>query len=171
MGGHAGRSDLWTAGADALHNDYVARATRAQVAIGAPAREETFAPRHDTDADGAPLDGRGQRYTLRLGKDALPPLAAFWSLTIYPAPGHRHAADALPRYRIDSTRLPHLPRDADGSLTLHLQHPIPAHAQRANWLPIPDGPFVAVMRYYWPPPALLDTPWMAPAMERARRQD
>ena len=46
--------------------------------------------------------------------------------------------------------LPDLKRDADGGLTLYLQHESPGKDKESNWLPAPNGPFFAVMRLYWP---------------------
>jgi hypothetical protein len=46
-------------------------------------------------------------------------------------------------------------RDADGGITLHLQHESPRKEKGANWLPAPKGPFFAVLRLYWPKPEAL----------------
>src|SRR6202046_1681251 len=40
-----------------LHNDYVARATGAQMGIGANSREEALYPLYEKDSSGQPLDG------------------------------------------------------------------------------------------------------------------
>jgi hypothetical protein len=42
-------------------------------------------------------------------------------------------------------------KNDDGSLTLYIQKDEPTDpAQKANWLPAPDGPIYLVMRLYWP---------------------
>ncbi len=60
--------------------------------------------------------------------------------------------------------LPNLKRDADGGLTLIIQHDSPGSDQEANWLPAPDGPFFVALRIYWPKPAALDGTWKQPPM-------
>jgi hypothetical protein len=44
--------------------------------------------------------------------------------------------------------LPNLKRDADGGVTLYVQHSNPGADKEANWLPSPSGPFFTVMRLY-----------------------
>jgi hypothetical protein len=51
--------------------------------------------------------------------------------------------------------LPQFVKDADGGLTLHIQNESPGKDQDANWLPAPKGPFMMVMRLYWPKEAAL----------------
>lgn len=163
----AGRSDTLFGSRDVLDNDYVARAAGSQSGLGTLSREEALSPRYDTDADGVSLDGSAQDYVVRFGKDALPPVHAFWSLSVYPLPGQAGVAEPIHRYQFDGSMLPQPRRDADGGLTLYLQHRTPGKDKQANWLPIPNGPFVAAMRYYWPAQALLDNHWTPPRVERA----
>ena len=44
--------------------------------------------------------------------------------------------------------LPDLKRDADGGITLYVQHGSPGAGAESNWLPAPAGPFLMVMRLY-----------------------
>ncbi|WZB68655.1 DUF1214 domain-containing protein [Achromobacter xylosoxidans] len=115
---------------------------------------------------GLPLDG-AQAYTLRFAPRALPPVNAFWSVTLYRLPGQSVVANPIQRYVIDSTMLPALKRDRDGGLTLRIQHQAPAKGGQANWLPAPAGPFMLALRYYWPKPGLLDGSWQTPQVQRA----
>ena len=62
--------------------------------------------------------------------------------------------------------LPNLKRDADGGLTLYIQHDSPGEDQEADWLPAPSGPFFAALRLYWPKSAALDGTWKAPPLQR-----
>jgi hypothetical protein len=39
-----------------------------------------------------------------------------------------------------------LKRDADGGLTIYVQHDSLGKDKESNWLPAPDGPFLAAMR-------------------------
>ncbi|WP_421567234.1 DUF1254 domain-containing protein [Stenotrophomonas sp. PD6] len=162
----AGRTDTLYGSRDLLKGDLVARATGSQADAAATSRDEALRPLFDTDADGVLLDGSRHRYTVRFARDRWPPVNAFWSLSLYALPGERRVANAIDRHQIDSRMLPHLRRDADGGLTLYLQHDPPPGGQRHNWLPAPDGPFAARMRYYWPKPELLDGGWTSPQIER-----
>ena len=43
----------------------------------------------------------------------------------------------------------------------------PGPDKESNWLPAPNGPFVLMMRLYWPkenPPSLLDGTWKPPSV-------
>ena len=52
------------------------------------------------------------------------------------------------------------------TLTGYLQHDSPGKAKEANWLPAPKGPFVAIMRLYWPKAEALDGTWKLPPLTR-----
>ncbi|WP_249673510.1 DUF1254 domain-containing protein [Pseudomonas abieticivorans] len=149
-----------------LKNNYVTRATGAQMGIGANSREEAMYPIYDNDATGQPLDGSKHKYLLRFAKGQQPPVNAFWSLTMYTLPSQLLVDNPLNRYLINSPMLPGLAMDADGGLTLYLQHESPGKDKEANWLPTPNGPFMAAMRYYWPKAALLEGSWKSPKIER-----
>jgi hypothetical protein len=150
-----------------LKNDYVARATGTQVGIGANSREEALYPILDKDADGQPLDGSKGKYTLRFAPGQLPPVNAFWSITMYDLPQQLLVKNPINRYLINSPMLPGLKKDDDGGLTLYIQAQSPGKEKEANWLPAPDGPFVMFMRYYWPKQELLDDQWKTPAVAKA----
>ena len=60
--------------------------------------------------------------------------------------------------------LPNLKRDADGGLTLALQHHEPPKAEQSNWLPAPPGPFYAVLRIYLPKPEVGNGQWKLPPL-------
>ena len=73
----------------------------------------------------------------------MPPVSAFWSVTLYDSEGFQ-VANPLKRFALSSW-MP-LKRDADGSLTLHIQNEDPG--DETNWLPAPKGPFNLTMRLY-----------------------
>ena len=150
-----------------LKNDYVARATGTQVGIGANSREEAMYPILDKDAQGAPLDASQHNYTLHFAKGQLPPVNAFWSITMYDLPKQLLVKNPIHRYLINSPMLPQLKTDPDGGLTIYIQADSPGKDKESNWLPAPKGPFVAFMRYYWPKQSLLEGQWKTPAIERA----
>jgi hypothetical protein len=151
-----------------LRNNYLARAVAAQVGILGNSRDEAFYPVYECDAAGQPLDGSKSRYVVRFAPGQLPPARAFWSLTMYDLPGQFLVANPLNRYLINSPMLPDLKRDADGSLTLHVQRESPGKDREFNWLPAPEGPFMMVLRLYWPEPEALDGTWKQPPLERVK---
>ena len=56
--------------------------------------------------------------------------------------------------------------NADGSLDLYFQDESPGTDKEVNWLPAPKGPFLAVLRLYWPKPEAVDGKWKAPAIQQ-----
>ncbi|OCP06304.1 hypothetical protein BC364_23115 [Ensifer sp. LC499] len=50
------------------------------------------------------------------------------------------------RYLVNSSMLPNLKQDADGGLTLFVQHDSPGGEKEVNWLPAPEGPIILAMR-------------------------
>lgn len=149
-----------------LNGDYLARMSSAVLGIYGNSKDEALYPVYFVDADNKPLDGSG-RYALRFAPGGLPPVNAFWSLTMYELPASLLSANPLDRYLINSPMLPNLAKDADGGLTLHVQHESPGADKEANWLPAPAGPFFMVMRLYWPKQEALDGTWTAPPLARA----
>ena len=80
-----------------------------------------------------PKARRHQPLHLRFAPGQLPPVNAFWSLTMMSC--HRACCGhPINRYLINSPMLPHLKRDAGGGLTLIYPNESPART-RANWLP------------------------------------
>ena len=45
------------------------------------------------------------------------------------------------------------------SLTMYIQKDPPGEGKDANWLPAPDGPFMMILRLYWPEQAVLNAAW------------
>jgi hypothetical protein len=151
-----------------LKNDYVARATGAQMGIGANSKEEAQYPIYEKDSNGQPLDGSKGKYTLHFAKGEFPPVNAFWSLTMYNLPEQLLVKNPINRYLINSPMLPNLKLDADGGLTIYIQTDSPGKDKEANWLPAPNGPFMLAMRYYLPKPALLDGQWKSPSVHAVK---
>lgn len=151
-----------------LKNNYLYRFAAAVLGIYGNSKQEAMYPLYTVDADGAKLDASKNRYTLRFAKDQLPPANAFWSLTMYELPSSLLVANPLNRYLINSPMLPNLKRDADGGLILYIQRESPGADKESNWLPAPNGPFMAVLRLYWPKEEALDGRWKAPPMQRAK---
>jgi hypothetical protein len=149
-----------------LKNDYLKRAIAAKMGLYGNSKEEALYPLYRTDSDGQALSG-SHAYTLHFALDGLPPVNAFWSLTMYDGVRQTLVENPLNRYLINSPMLPILVRDKDGGLTLYVQHESPGKAKEPNWLPSPAGPFYAVMRLYLPKPEVLDGTWKEPPMVSA----
>ena len=109
-----------------------------------------------------------QSYTLHFAPGQLPPVNAFWSLTMYELPQSLLVANPINRYLINSPMLPQLRRDADGGLTLTVRNESPGKDKETNWLPAPKGPFIMYMRLYWPKPEALGGKWTAPTVAKAQ---
>ena len=114
------------------------------------------------DADGSQLSG-AERYELRL--DSMPPVDAFWSLTMCSVPEFLLVPNPIHRCSIGD-RTPGLRVAEDGSLTLYLQHESPGPDKEANWLPAPGGEFRPIMRMYQPTTAVLAGDYELPAIRK-----
>lgn len=97
--------------------------------------------------------------------DELPPVEAFWSITMYKAPEFYLIDNPINRYSIGD-RTPGLVYNDDGSLDLYIQRESPGAEHEANWLPAPAGDFRPLMRMYQPKAAVLDGSFVIPAIRR-----
>jgi len=142
---------------------YPERALAARVGLwGNHAYEATYAQVFQDDL-GQQLNG-SHRYSIRFSE--LPPVRAFWSLTMYDIPDYYLIANPIGRYSIGD-RTPDLRYEPDGSLTITIQTDPPAdQTQRANWLPAPPGNFRPIMRLYEPGPEILDGTFALPPIHR-----
>nr|WP_229198360.1 DUF1254 domain-containing protein [Bradyrhizobium acaciae] len=150
----------------ALKGNYLARMSAAVLGIYGNSKDEAIYPVYFIDADKQKLEGTN-RYVLRFAPGQLPPVRAFWSLTLYELPASLLFANPLNRYLINSPMLPDLRRDADGGITLYVQSESPGKDKESNWLPAPKGPFFMAMRLYWPKPEALQGRWKAPPLKKA----
>jgi hypothetical protein len=149
-----------------LKGNYIDRMAGAVLGIYGNSKQEAIYPVHFVDSGNQSLQG-AYRYTLRFAPDRLPPVNAFWSLTMYELPKSLLFANPLDRYLVNSPMLPNLKQDADGGITLHVQSGSPGADKETNWLPAPKGPFFVVLRLYWPKPDALNGDWKAPALQRS----
>jgi hypothetical protein len=148
-----------------MKNNYLYRSRATISGIWGNAKEEAIYPIYMIDSAGQHLDGKN-RYTLRFASGKLPPVNAFWSMTMYNLPARLLTANPINRYLINSPMLPDLKKDADGGRTIYVQNESPGKDKESNWLPAPKGPFLMVMRLYWPKPEVLDATWKQPPLER-----
>ncbi len=94
----------------------------------------------------------------------LPPVNAFWSITIYDARTQFLVENPINRYLINTPMLADMNKNDDGSLTIYIQRDSPGNDNESNWLSAPDGPIFLVMRLYWPKKEALDGMWKPPAV-------
>jgi hypothetical protein len=149
--------------------NWLERAVAAYAGIFGNSPEEALYPLATADSNGQKLDGAKGNYTLTFPKDGLPPVNAFWSVTMYDGKTQLLIENPINRYLINSPMLPDLKKNPDGSLTLYIQKDSPGADKESNWLPAPDGPIYMVMRLYWPKPEALDGTWKPSAVVAHRR--
>lgn len=148
--------------------DWLLRAAVAMAGIYGNQAVEALYPMLATDSDGNKPDCAKNRYTLTFPAGQLPPVHAFWSVTMYDAKTQLLIENPINRYLINAPMLPDLKKNADGSLTLYIQKDSPGKEKESNWLPAPDGPIYVVMRLYWPKEEALSGAWKPPAVIRAK---
>jgi hypothetical protein len=141
--------------------NYLMRACVELIGLGANLPEDAIYPLLCTDVDGQPFTGANQ-YVWHLEENDLPPVNAFWSLTLYDAEGYQ-VANELNRFAIGDRD--ELQFNDHGSLDIHIQHQTPTEGT-ANWLPAPDGGFNLCARLYYPKPEALDGTWRPPAVSK-----
>ena len=148
-------------------NMFLPRAVAADRGLyGNSAAEATY-PMYFVDAEGKPMNAAENNYTLSFKKVELPPVKAFWSLTMYDGNTQLLIDNPLDRYLLNSPMMDDFVMNDDCSLTLYIQKESPGEALEANWLPAPDGPFYAVMRLYGPKAEARSGEWMNPPMIKA----
>lgn len=148
--------------------DYIQRALVTAIGLGANRPQDAVYPTSQKYEGG--LIGRdymgSERYVMSFKKGLTPPVAGFWSLTMYDA-NYFFVDNPLNRYSI-SVRQP-LKANSDGSLDLYIQNESPGKDKESNWLPAPKGKFLLMMRLYWPKeknPSILNGSWELPAVTK-----
>lgn len=141
--------------------DYIQRALIAGIGLGANRPQDTMYAISSTDGAGNLYSGNF-RYVMHLRPDELPPVNAFWSLTMYDAE-YFFADNALGRYSLGS-RDP-LKFNPDGSLDIYIQRHPPGAALESNWLPAAEEKFILMLRFYWPKDPLVNGTWKIPPVK------
>ena len=144
----------------------LARATGAFLGILGNSAEEYLGVGYQADADGKPFSGT-HAYRITFPPGGLPPVDAFWSITVYDADQLLYANE-IDRYVIGSRDLQLMTREPDGSLTIDVQHARPAADRVANWLPCPAGSFGLTFRTYLPQAPIRTGAWTAPPVTAVR---
>jgi len=156
------------------NGNWLKRAAAAKAGIyGNDSAEATY-PMTKTLANGEQLDASKHDYTLTFPAGQLPPVNAFWSVTMYDGKSQLLIKNPINRYLINSPMLPGMKKNADGSLTLYIQNKSPGADKESNWLPAPNNLVYLVMRLYWPKteaPSILppgEGTWQPPAIVVAK---
>lgn len=151
---------------EAYAGNFALRAAASAVGIYGNDAVEALYPILATDSQGQKPDTSTNRYTLTFPAGGLPPVNSFWSVTMYDGKTQLLIENPIHRYLINSPMLECMKKNADGSLTIHIQKKSPGTALEANWLPAPNGPAYVVMRLYWPKETALKGTWKPPAMQK-----
>jgi len=156
------------------NGDWLKRAAAAKFGIFGNSTDEAVYPFVAKEANGELLDGSKHNYTLTFPANQLPPVDAFWSLTMYDPKSQQLIDNPINRYLLNSEMLPMMKKNPDGSLTIYIQKDSPGKQKESNWLPSPDGPIYIALRMYVPkltPPSILpagDGTWKPPAVMRVQ---
>ena len=146
----------------------ILRSVAAHMGLYGNSATEAIYPMYFTDADKQPLDASTNRYTLTLEKGQLPPVKAFWSLTMYDGKTQLFIENPLDRYLLNSPMMDQFKLEGNGSLVLHIAKDSPGKELESNWLPAPNGPFYMVLRLYGPEAEALEGKWIAPVVEKVK---
>ena len=114
-------ANQWSMNTDTMGvygNYYLKRAIVAQLGLGANLPEDAVYPLNLGDEAGRPLEG-ASKYVLHFEKGAMPPVSAFWSVTLYD-PGGFQVANSLNRFAVSSW-MP-FKYSGDESLDLYFQN-------------------------------------------------
>jgi hypothetical protein len=130
-------------------------------AVNAP--QEAIYWQATVDAQGAKLDG-AKSYVIHFPAGGLPPVNAFWSITIAGA-NRLMTANAAHKYSVSDRS--GFQTSPDGSVDIYLQPTAPT-GHEANWLPTPSGSFMLWLRAYEPGPAVLDGTYRPPAVTQVQ---
>lgn len=153
MGGFNFRYDLGN-----YQTNYTLGSAVAFYGYGANTAQEAVYVNTIIDADGNNLVGKND-YTIHFNKDQIPPVNAFWSITMYSRPENQLIENEINRYNIGGLT-PNLKTNKDGSIDIHISHKKPADT--SNWLPAPKGDFWLIMRMYDPKEAVIKKQYKAP---------
>jgi hypothetical protein len=157
-----------------FNGDWLLRSAGAKIGIYGNSASEAVYPKTRIAADGQLIDTSKGNYTLTFAKSGLPPVNAFWSVTMYDATSQLLIKNPINRFLINSPMLPSMKKNADDSLTLYIQKNSPGQAKESNWLPAPNGPAYLIMRLYSPkdaPPSILppgEGTWKPPGVVAAK---
>jgi len=140
--------------------NYLMRALIAHLGVGANLPQDALYPTAFVDGDGNILNGKN-KYVIHFDKKNIPPVNAFWSITLYDEKSYL-VPNEINRFGLGDRDS--LTFNKDGSLDIYIQSAAPEEDKQANWLPAPEGVFNLSMRLYWPKKSALKGVWVPPAI-------
>jgi len=144
--------------------NYLKRAAVAYMGLGANLPKDAVYPITYNDYNGQPLDGK-YNYILHFSKTQLPPVNAFWSITLY-NDKQFFVANHINRYNLGSNT--NMKYGKDGSLTIYIQNKQPGKKNINNWLPAPKSKFNLMLRLYWPKTSVLNGKWKPAKIKKVK---
>ena len=151
-----------------LPNHYLQRAVVAQIGIYGNSGEEAVYFSYIYDEEGKLWNTSENSYTMKFEAGNLPPVNAFWSLSMYDSPTQLFIHNPLDRYLLNSGMMNEFVKEEDGSIIFYIQKDSPGKDKEANWLPAPDRPFYTVLRMYLPKDKVLEGKWAMPTLENVQ---
>ena len=94
--------------------------------------DEAMYPMAKADSKGEKLNCSNHKYTLTFAAGQMPPVNAFWSVTMYDGNTQLLIENPINRYLINTPMVPQLKKNADGSLTIYIQKDAPAGDKKAT---------------------------------------
>ena len=152
-----------------MDNLFMLRMCAAHMGLYGNSAKEAIYPIYLKDSEGKSLDASKNNYKLTFSKGDLPPVSAFWSLTMYDGKTQLLVENPLNRYLLNSPMLDQFKKNHDGSLTFYIPKDSPGKKLESNWLPAPDGPFYCVLRLYGPEDIALKGEWVNPPMVKVNK--
>lgn len=146
--------------------DYLQRAIVAMIGLGMLPSTYAFYPNTISDSTGQRLSGQNI-YNVHFEKDQIPPVNAFWSLTMYNKNGFL-VKNLINRYALGDRD--DLKFNPDGSLDILIQNKLPDSEKISNWLPAPKDNFALTLRLYLPKKSVIDGKWKLPSVLRLDRK-
>ena len=155
-----------------LKNNYLYRMAGAVLGIYGNSKEEAMYPFYGVDSDGNKLDATTNKYTLHFAEGELPPVNAFWSLTMYKLPQSLLVENSINRYLLNSPMLSGFVKDKDGGITLYIQNESPREEQRSQLVACPKRPIcnnheIVLARKR---KTALDGSWKSPALNNVKNE-
>jgi hypothetical protein len=141
---------------------YAYRAGWTFYGVGGNLAEDAVYPFAEKETEGKPFNGVN-KYTLTFKKEEIPPVKAFWSLTMYDKDAFL-VDNTINRYALGDRS--GMTSDDDGSLTIYIQAESPGKDKESNWLPAPKDEFKLALRLYAPKKEVADGTWTPPSIKR-----
>ena len=159
---------FFTSGVGNFGADYLTRGMANLLGPGWNRPKDAIYPLSQKDAEGHEYDGAKSAYVMHFEKGQMPPVGAFWSLTLYDG-DFFFVPNPIDRYELGQRNA--FVANTDGSVDLYIQADSPGKNKEANWLPAPRGKFQLVLRMYGPtkaPPTIVDGSWTPPPVKRTQ---